>query len=157
MIISEPSSFLSTGTYGTDWDYSEEALPLQVPLNVQLETPVNLEKPDSLNEFYQENHYELSGSARPYLPPYVTKILERWARRPLTSKQAVKVMKDIAKIAIDFYDIQEGKYVAIGFDGRVVDSASSSFDLLMKIQGRQLTIKTFVWHVGYDAFSGWDI
>jgi len=157
LIISEPSSFLSTGTYGTDWGYSEEALPLQVPLDVQLETPVNLEKPESLNEFYQENHYELFGSARPYLPPNVTKMLRKWVTRPITNKQAIKVMKDIAEIAIDFYDIQEGKYVAIGLDGRVVESANSSFDLLMKIQGRQLSIKTFVWHVGSDAIAGWDV
>jgi len=116
-----------------------------------------LEKPESQTGFYQEPHYELWGSARPYLPPNVTKMLRKWAANPLTDKQATKVMKDIAEIAVDFYDIQEGKYVAIGFDGRVVESASSSFDLLMKIQGRQLPIKTFVWHVGSDAFAGWGI
>lgn len=147
----------SPGTYGIDLGYSEGALPPQVPLSVQLETPVYLEKPESLNEFYQEPHYELRGSARPYLPPNITKMLGKWVTRPLTSKQAIKVMKDIAEIAVDFYGIQEGKYIAIGLDGRIVESASSSFDLLMKIQGRQLPIKTFVWHVGSDTFAGWDV
>lgn len=157
LIISEPSSFPSTGTYGTGRDYSKEALLLQVPLDLKLEIPVNLKKPGSLKGFYQKNRYELNGSVRPYLPPNVTKMLGKWATRPLTNKQAIKVMKDIAEIAVDFYDIQEGKYVAIGFDGRIVESASSSFDLLMKIQGRKLPIKTFVWHVGSDAFAGWGV
>lgn len=157
LIISAHSSIPSTGTYGADWDYSEAALPPQTPLNVQPETLVTLEKPESRTGFYLKDHYELNGSARPYLPPTVTKILEKWATRPLTSKQAIKVMKDIAEIAVDFYDIQKGKYIAIGFDGRVVESADSSFDLLMKIQGRKLPIKKFVWHAGFDVFAGWDV
>lgn len=155
--ITTPPSFPSTGISGGDWNYSEAILPQQELLNVPSETPVNLEKPKLRIGFFQENHYELDGNTRPYLPPSITKMLEKGATRPLTSKQSVKVMKGIAEITVNFYDIQEGKFIAIGIDGRVVDSANSSFDLLVKLQGRQIPIQTFVWHVGSDAFSGWDI
>lgn len=157
LVMRVPSSFPSTGTYGTDWVYSKAALPPQAPLDVQSETPATLKKPKSPKRFFQKEHYKLWGSARPYLPPNIIKMLKKSATRPLTNKQAVKVMKDIAEITVDFYNIQEGKYIAIGFDGRVVDSAGSSFDLLMKIQGRKLPIKTFVWQVGSDAFAGWGV
>ena len=157
MSISAPSSPHSTGIYGGNWDYSKEVFPQKELLNIPSETPVTLEKPKLRTGFFQENHYELDGNTRPYLPPSITKMLEKGATRPLTSKQAVKVMKGIAEITVNFYDIQEGKFIAIGIDGRVVDSANSSFDLLVKLQGRQIPIQTFVWHVGSDAFSGWDI
>ena len=154
--IITPPSFPSTGNLGGDWNYSQTALPQQELLNVPSENPAIFKKPKLRTGFFQENHYELDGNTRPYLPPSITKMLEKGATRPLTSKQAVKLMKEIAEITIDFYNIHEGKFLAIGFDGRIVDSANSSFDLLMKMQGRKIPIQTFVWHVGSDAFSGWD-
>lgn len=155
--IIAPSTFPFTGIDMSDWNYSQTALPQQELLNIPSEYPVTFETPALQIGFFQENHYELQGQRRPYLPPSITKMLEKGAKRPLTSKQAVKLMKEIAEITIDFYNIHEGKFLAIGFDGRVVDSANSSFDLLMKMQGRQIPIQTFVWHVGSDAFSGWDV
>lgn len=153
------SSNSVTGTHGADWEYSKSALP-QFPepsLSLPSETHITLDKPELQTEFYQEAHYELAGSVRPYLPPKVTKILKKWATRPINDKEALKVMNDIAKIAIDFYNVHEAKYIAVSFDGRIVESADSSFDLLMKIQGRQSPIKTFVWHVGSDVIAGWAI
>jgi len=157
MVISAPFAYPLTGSSGINWDYSKSALPSQESLNTQSEPHATLEKPELRTGFFQEGHYELHGPVKPYLPPKIIKTLERWAKRPISDKAAIKVMKDIAEITIDFYKVQEGKYIALGFDGRIVESADSSFDLLMKIQGRKFPINTFVWRVGSDVFAGWDV
>ncbi len=158
MIFELPSSHFLTGTQGVDWNYSKTVMPNRIFLQPSLkapETPVTLEKPELETGYYQEDHYELSGSVRPYLPSKITKKLEKWAKQPLDDKEALKVMKDVAEIAINFYNVHEDKYLAIAFNGRIVESANSSFDLLMKLQGRELPYETFVWHVGSDVFTGW--
>jgi hypothetical protein len=82
-------------------------------------------------------------------------LLETSKRKPLRDKETTKLLSQIADICINFYNIKKGKYIAIGLDGRVMESADSQINLLLKIQGRIFKKQVFVWHVGEDVFSGW--
>jgi len=149
-----------SGAEMPNWDYSRDA-PLE---NIFL--PPIVEIPSSEEDIriepffprvgkYEETQYVITGPALPYLPPKVTRILERGKERKLSAKEFSKLMETIANISIKFYNIIDGKYVAIGLNGRVVEAADSQLDLLSKIQGVKFNTQVFVWHAGSDVFSGW--
>ena len=54
-----------------------------------------------------------------------------------------------------FYNISEGKYLAIGLNGKIYESADSELDLVSKLQGKKYDAQVFAWHSGFDVFSGW--
>jgi hypothetical protein len=67
----------------------------------------------------------------------------------------IKLITEIAKTSIEFYEVKLGKFLAIDFDGKIVDSADSDIDLLLKIQGKKYGKPIFVWEVGASSFTGW--
>jgi len=143
-----------------NWHYSRDS-PFQSIFSAPLyEKPYEkewfaLEPFKSTSDTYNEVQFRFSGPAKPHIPRSVIQLLERSKKRPLKAKETTKVLAKIADISINFYKIKEGKYIAIGLDGRVVESADSPIDLLSKIQGRVFKTQVFVWHVGKDVFSGW--
>ena len=99
--------------------------------------------------------YGFQNSPRPWLPPRVLKTIRKMTRSKLGNSEMVDLIKDIAQISIDFYDLNVGSFVAIKFDGRIAESADKEIDLLLKIQGKQFDVPVFVWKVGSNSFAGW--
>ena len=73
----------------------------------------------------------------------------------LKSEELVDLIEDIAKISADFYQVESGRVIAAKFDGRIVESADTEIDLLLKVQGKKFDMPIFVWQVGSESFSGW--
>ena len=102
-----------------------------------------------------ETQYVMSGPSLPYFPPKVTSLIEKGMKRTLTEKEFSRLIENIADISIKFYNIRDGKYLAIGFNGRILDVADSQLDLLSKLQGKKFQTQVFVWRAGSEMFSGW--
>ena len=97
---------------------------------------------------------EFPDSLKSHIPPDLQKLLNK--ANTLNPDEMTHLIEGIAKAAIDFYKLKQGKYVAIGFNGCILESADSKIELLMKIQGRDFKQDIFVWHVGSDSFMGWE-
>jgi hypothetical protein len=92
----------------------------------------------------------------PWLPPTIIDKIDKLRKGIIDRTEMVNLIKKIAEISIDFYNISAEHYVAIRFDGRIVEDANSEIELLLKIQGRDYGIPVFVWHVDHDSFLGWN-
>lgn len=92
---------------------------------------------------------------QPWLPPTVLDKLDKLRKGIIDRKEMTDLMNKIAEISINFYRLESERFVALRFDGRVVESADSEIELLLKIQGKKYGTPVFVWYVGHDAFSGW--
>lgn len=100
-------------------------------------------------------HLGFNRPPKPWLPPKLIQKLDSAKRRPLKRQEMVKLIEEIAKISIDFYQVKPGEFIAIKLDGRIVDSSDSQIDLLMRIQGKKFDTQVIVWEVGSETFSGW--
>jgi len=96
-------------------------------------------------------------SPKPWLPPQLLARLDKMRRTSLNKKEMVGFIEDIAKISVEFYQVKKGKFIAARFDGRIVESADTQIELLLKIQGRDFGMPIFVWEVGSESFLGWRI
>ena len=94
---------------------------------------------------------------KPWLPPKLRAKLERMKMKPLKKHEMVNLIEDIANVCVEFYQIQEGKFIAARFDGRIVESADTQIELLLKIQGKNFGMPIITWEVGSESFSGWRI
>jgi hypothetical protein len=63
-------------------------------------------------------------------------------------------MKLVAERASIHFQLSEGKFVAMTFDGQIVETSDTRIGLLKKIQGQRYREQIFVWKVDSDAFSG---
>jgi hypothetical protein len=104
---------------------------------------------------FLDKEYSLFGQPQPWLPPDIIKLLQIGKKRKLSNKQMTYLFNKIAKISIEFYKIQSGKFVAFYFNGRIVEIAENSIDLLAKIEKQGYKKQIFVWKVGSDVYSGW--
>lgn len=135
-----------------DWS-GEDKIPqyidtYTIPEEVDTIPPYHLKKESSEFTFFD--------TSKPYIPPNLQRLLDKATKIPLKSEEMTRLIDGIAKISIEFYELKSGKFVAIGFNGRVIESADTQIKLLMKIQGREFKQDIFVWHVGSDSFSGWE-
>jgi len=93
--------------------------------------------------------------AGPRLPPQALKLLNRLRdQQPLTDGELVNLMDILAQQATEHYRLEHGKFVAITFDGKIVELADTKLDLLRRIQSGRFSDQIFVWRVGYESFSG---
>jgi len=92
---------------------------------------------------------------RPWLPPRLRQKLDRVRRIQPKRREMVELIEEIAKISADFYQVKPGEFIAMEFDGRIVDSSDTQIDLLMRIQGKKFDTPVIVWEVGSETFSGW--
>ena len=92
---------------------------------------------------------------KPWLPPRLLKKFNKMKKTQLRKQEMVNLIEDIAKISIEFYQIKPRKFIAVKFDGRVVESSDDKIELLLKIQGKKFDTPVFVWEVGSESFSGW--
>jgi len=92
---------------------------------------------------------------KPWLPPTVRDKLEKMTKGIIQREELTDLIKKIAEISIDFYNIEPERFIAVRFDGRIVEDADSEIELLLKVQGRKYGMPVFVWHVGYESFLGW--
>ena len=93
---------------------------------------------------------------KPWLPPTVLDELDKLKKGMIDRKEMTDLMNKIAEISINFYKLESERFVALRFDGRIVEDADSEIELLLKIQGRNYGMPVFVWRVGYDSFIGWN-
>lgn len=119
------------------------------------EKPKDLETIDKFQTPKEATSYGFKDPLKPYIPENLKKLIEKGKRSRLNEKEMVKLMEGIAEISTEFYELKEGKYVAIGFDGKILESADSQVKLLMKIQGREFQQDLFLWRVGSGSFTGW--
>ena len=93
---------------------------------------------------------------KPWLPPTVLAKIDKLRKGLINREEMTSLLKEIAEISIDFYNLDSERFVALRFDGRVAEDADSEIELLLKIQGRDYGMPVFVWHVGYESFLGWN-
>jgi hypothetical protein len=72
---------------------------------------------------------------KPWLPPTVLDMINKLRKGIIDSDEMTNLMEKIAEISIDFYKIGAERFIALRFDGRVVEDANSEIELLLKIQG----------------------
>lgn len=92
---------------------------------------------------------------KPWLSPRLIQKLEKMKKTGLKRGEMVDLIETIAKISVDFYQIRPRMFIAVKFDGRIVESADNEIDLLLKVQGKKFDIPVFVWQAGSESFSGW--
>lgn len=96
-----------------------------------------------------------SSQPKPWFPLPLRDKLEKLRKRTIERDEMTDLIRKIAEISIDFYNIEAERFIAVRFDGRVVEDADSEIELLLKVQGRKYGMPVFVWHVGYESFLGW--
>lgn len=89
----------------------------------------------------------------PWLPPNALKLLNK-LKGPVTEKELITLMKLVAERATDHFQLEEGKFVAMTFYGRIVEVSDTRVGVLKKIQGRKYKEQVFLWRIGSNAFSG---
>ena len=94
---------------------------------------------------------------RPWFPQSLRNKIERLGRGSLRNRELVSLLQEIAEISIDFYEVKSGHCVAIRLDGKIVESADTEFELLIKIQGLKFDSPVFVWKAGSNSFAGWNL
>lgn len=115
---------------------------------------VQLEKKSSFAQ--QKNVFlRFPSQPKPWFSPSLRDKLEKFKKGTIERKEMTDLIKTIAEISVDFYNIKVGRFIAVGFDGRIVEDANSEIELLLKVQGRKYGTPVFVWHVGRDSFLGW--
>ena len=105
--------------------------------------------------FEQRLHLGFNRPPRPWLPPRLIQKLDSLRRIQPKRKEMVELIEEIAKISIDFYQVKPGTFIAMKFDGRIVDSSDTQIGLLLRIQGKKFDTPVIVWEVGSESFSGW--
>jgi hypothetical protein len=91
---------------------------------------------------------------RPWLPQKARQLLSKSKRGPLTQEELVTVMKLVREQATVHFRLDEGKYVAMTFYGRVVEVSETRVGLLKKLQDLKPKEQVFLCRVGFSAFSG---
>ena len=90
----------------------------------------------------------------PWLQPAVLRLLEKTRKGPITEKEMVTLMQLVAERASDHFRLEQGKFVAMTFHGRIVEVSDTRVGLLKKMQGRRCEEQVFLWRIGFNAFSG---
>jgi hypothetical protein len=90
----------------------------------------------------------------PWLPPTALRLLDKLKLNPINQKELVSLMETVADRATEHFQLTQGKFVALTFYGRVVEVSDTRVGLLKSMQGRKFSEQTFVWRIGFKAFSG---
>lgn len=90
----------------------------------------------------------------PWLPPTALRLLDRLKSNPINQKELVSLMEIVADRSAEHFQLTQGKFVAFTFYGRVVEVSDTRVGLLKSLQGRKFSEQTFVWRIGFKAFSG---
>jgi hypothetical protein len=114
-----------------------------------------LEDRSSFVPLERKVHFGFNSQPKPWLPPTVREKLEKMEKGIIGREELADLIKKIAEISIDFYNIEPEHFIAVKFDGRIVEDADSEIELLLRVQGRKYGMPVFVWHVGYESFLGW--
>lgn len=107
--------------------------------------------------FQKEERLRLGFNSRPrpWFSPALLQKLDRMRKGVLKREELVDLVEEMAKTCADFYQVEFGRVIAVKFDGRIVESADTEIDLLLKVQGKKFDMPIFVWKVGSESFSGW--
>ena len=114
--------------------------------------------PEGVEPFKQKDkgmHFGFIGQPKPWFPPAIHRKLNKMAKGNLRPEELVTLIEETARIVADFYRVESGQAIAVGFDGHIVESAETELELLLKIQGKKFDTAIFVWRVGSESFSGW--
>jgi hypothetical protein len=90
----------------------------------------------------------------PWLPQKARDLLNKSKRGPLTQKELIALMKLVSEQATVHFQLDEGKYVAMTFYGRIVEVSETRVGLLKKLQNLKPKEQVFLWRIGFNAFSG---
>jgi hypothetical protein len=94
---------------------------------------------------------------KPWFPQSLKNKIERLGKGSLRNRELVSLLQEIAEISVDFYEVKSGHCIAIRLDGKIVESAETEFELLIKIQGMKFDAPVFVWKAGSNSFAGWNL
>ena len=92
---------------------------------------------------------------RPWLPPEAHHLIQQLRKRPLSEKEAVALMRLLAERNIEYYGFEDGQFLAISFEGRVMETSDSVIVLMRKLQGTSYSGNVFIWEVGSESLAGW--
>lgn len=134
---------------------SEERFPFPPILHHEPETIPHTEvTPESITtslDAFKVRNGGVDVFTGPWLPPRVKKLLEKASR---TERDLVGLMEMVAERASIYFELSEGKFVAMTFHGQIMEVADTRLGLLKKIHGRRYREQIFVWRVGSNTFSG---
>jgi hypothetical protein len=81
----------------------------------------------------------------PYLSQSIKEKIEQALNKSLPNKERVCLLKDIAKVAIQYYGVKQNQHVAIQLiDGKIVETAETEWILLNKLHGKIFTSPIFI-------------
>lgn len=113
--------------------------------------------PSPFRESIEPLEFGFSTQPRPFLPSELLDKFNKMKEMQLTNQEWVDLVEDIARISVEFYKVKLGTFIAIMFDGRIVEAADTKIDLLLKIQRRKFGKSIIVWEAGSESFSGWKL
>ena len=114
-----------------------------------------LEDRSSFVQSERKVRFGFKSQPKPWFPLKIRDKLEKMKKGTIRREEMTDLIKKIAEISIDFYDIESERFIAVGFDGRIVEDADTEIELLLKVQGKRYGMPVFVWHSGYESFLGW--
>lgn len=130
---------------------SEESV--YIPLKLKGYTDIKIDYESDVNKIIEIAFF---GSLKPWLNLKIKNLINKSSEKPLSQNEMIYLIRELAKVSIDFYNIKKGKYVAFDLEGRIVENADTEMNLISKVQERNFKKQIFLWHVGYDTFSGWN-
>ena len=156
-ISEETQELFGTGNRNFAEDDLEPAIRLGDAIIETPKTDFILKDGESFKSREETVQLGFRNQPNPWFPPTLLQKLNKMSKGALRSKGLVDLIEEMAKIVVDFYQVNVGKAIAVRFDGRIVESAETEIELLNKIQGKKFGAPVFVWQVGSDSFSGWRI
>jgi len=133
---------------------TEPSLPLSPPSSAMTTESISFFDLVTSIERFRFRMY-VDALKRPWLPKSIHDLLQKMRSQALSESEAVALMTGLASRATEHYRLSPGKFVAISFGGRVVETADAELELLERIQGKHYTEQVFVWKVGSESFTGW--
>lgn len=151
------SQFRNTPTFDSGFHFGKSDLGIMDELSHRLD-PFASEYNQIESELYtwfKPQAFFRSQRYKPYLPENIQRLITRMSKGLLKEDEWVHFVDEICDISVKFFNIKEGKHIAIKVDGTVVESADSEINLLLKIQGRNYDSPIFICEAGVGSDSGW--
>lgn len=105
-------------------------------------------------DFPRKIEHEVFSFNRPWLQPAILRLLEKTRKGSTKEEELIMLMQMVAERASEHFRLEEGKFVAMTFHGRIVEISDTRVGLLKKMQGRKYEEQVFLWRIGFNAFGG---
>jgi len=90
----------------------------------------------------------------PWLPPNALKLINKIRKGAISESDLNHLMEIVADRSTAHFSLPKGQFVALAFNGKVVEVSNTRIGLLKKLQTQKNPGSFFVWRVGFKSFSG---